>query len=55
MKSSANFLLAGGPKKEKKKPVPISWIDRVPHQDYEGLRDTFNLFDEDGSGKIDPI
>ncbi len=42
-------------KKQAKKPVPVSWRDRVSPADYEGLRDTFLIFDEDGSGKIDPI
>lgn len=37
-----------------KKEVPTAWKDRVPHEDYEQLRDVFLLFDEDGSGIIDP-
>jgi Ca2+-binding EF-hand superfamily protein len=37
-----------------KKEVPTAWKDRVNHEDYEHLRDVFLLFDEDGSGIIDP-
>ena len=56
MNRSADFLLSGaGKKKETKKPVPVSWKDRVSPEDYESLRDTFLIFDEDGSGKIDPV
>lgn len=56
MNRSADFLLGGATKnkKESKKPVPTAWRERIPAEDYEGLRDTFLLFDEDGSGKIDP-
>jgi len=32
-----------------------SWKDRLSEEDYNELRDTFNVFDEDGSGTIDPI
>ena len=38
-------------------PVPTkatSWKDRLTEEDYNDLRDTFNVFDEDGSGSIDP-
>ena len=31
-----------------------SWKDRLTEEDYNELRDTFNVFDEDGSGSIDP-
>lgn len=57
MNRSADFLLNGPVKgkKETKKPVPTAWKDRISHEDYESLRDTFLIFDEDGSGKIDPI
>ncbi len=46
------------------KPVPtpaqkqvqqaVSWKDRIHPQDYELLKNTFQLFDEDQSGFIDP-
>jgi len=32
-----------------------SWKDRLSEEDYNELRDTFNVFDEDGSGTIDPV
>ncbi len=31
-----------------------SWKDRLTQEDYNELRETFNVFDEDGSGSIDP-
>ncbi len=37
-----------------KKEVPTAWRDRISPEDYEQLRDVFLLFDEDGSGIIDP-
>ncbi len=37
------------------KVVPTSWKDRLLPQDYEDLKTTFEVFDEDGSGTIDPI
>lgn len=37
-----------------KKEVPTAWKDRVSPEDYEHLRDVFLVFDEDGSGTIDP-
>jgi Ca2+-binding EF-hand superfamily protein len=37
-----------------KKEVPTAWRDRINPQDYEHLRDVFLIFDEDGSGSIDP-
>jgi len=33
---------------------PLSWKDRLTTEDYEELKNTFNVFDEDGSGTIDP-
>jgi Ca2+-binding EF-hand superfamily protein len=33
---------------------PLSWKDRLTAEDYEELKSTFNVFDEDGSGTIDP-
>jgi Ca2+-binding EF-hand superfamily protein len=32
----------------------LSWKDRLNPQDYEELKSTFEIFDEDGSGTIDP-
>jgi Ca2+-binding EF-hand superfamily protein len=37
-----------------KKDVPTTWKDRISPEDYEHLRDVYLLFDEDGSGTIDP-
>lgn len=37
------------------KPAPTSWKDRIPAEEYENLRNTFNIFDQDGSGTIDPV
>jgi Ca2+-binding EF-hand superfamily protein len=34
---------------------PTSWKDRISEQDYEELKATFDLFDEDGGGTIDPV
>jgi hypothetical protein len=47
MNRSADFLLGGAPKnkKEAKKPVPVTWRERISPEDYESLRDTFLLFD----------
>lgn len=36
------------------KPVPTAWKDRLAAEDYEELKQTFQVFDEDGSGTIDP-
>jgi Ca2+-binding EF-hand superfamily protein len=32
-----------------------SWKDRISEQDYEELKATFDLFDEDRGGTIDPV
>lgn len=32
-----------------------SWKDRLNQNDYEELKATFDLFDEDGGGTIDPV
>lgn len=37
------------------KPAPTQWKDRLTAQDYEELKNTFDVFDEDGSGSIDPV
>ena len=36
-------------------PVSSSTRDKITEQDYEELKATFDLFDDDGSGSIDPI
>lgn len=37
-------------------PKPSSnWKDRILPEDYEELKNTFEVFDEDGSGTIDPV
>nr|AAD00995.1 spasmin [Vorticella convallaria] len=37
------------------KAVPTAWKDRLTAEDYEQLVHTFEVFDEDGSGTIDPV
>jgi Ca2+-binding EF-hand superfamily protein len=37
------------------KTVPTAWKDRLAAEDYDELVNTFQIFDEDGSGTIDPI
>jgi len=37
------------------KPTPTQWKDRLTAEDYEELKNTFDVFDEDGSGSIDPV
>jgi Ca2+-binding EF-hand superfamily protein len=44
----------GSATKQTKKEVPTAWRDRISPEDYEQLRDVFLIFDEDGSGTIDP-
>lgn len=34
---------------------PAASKDKISEQDYEELKNTFDLFDEDGSGTIDPV
>jgi len=36
------------------KPALVSWKDRLTAEDYEELKQTFDIFDEDASGTIDP-
>jgi Ca2+-binding EF-hand superfamily protein len=36
------------------KQVTLSWKDKLQPEEYEGLKNTFDLFDEDHSGLIDP-
>ena len=38
----------------KSAPVPTQWKDRLDPQDYDELKNTFEVFDEDHSGTIDP-
>lgn len=38
-----------------KVPAKTSWRDRISESDYKELKDTFDIFDEDGSGSIDPV
>jgi Ca2+-binding EF-hand superfamily protein len=37
------------------KTVPTAWKDRLASEDYDELVNTFQVFDEDNSGTIDPI
>jgi Ca2+-binding EF-hand superfamily protein len=37
------------------KAVPTAWKDRLNTEDYDELKQTFEVFDEDGSGTIDPV
>lgn len=39
----------------KGKSAPTQWKERLLPDDYEELRQTFDVFDEDGSGTIDPV
>ena len=52
VKQSSSTVKGSGSKV--KKDVPTAWRDRISPEDYEHLRDVFLLFDEDGSGIIDP-
>ena len=52
VKQSASSVKGSGSKI--KKEAPTAWRDRISPEDYEHLRDVFLLFDEDGSGIIDP-
>lgn len=36
------------------KPAPTAWKDRLNAEDWDELKTTFEVFDEDGSGTIDP-
>ncbi len=36
-------------------PAKTSWKDRISSADYDELKSTFDLFDEDGGGTIDPV
>ena len=52
--SSKSPLKGNASNAKVKKQVPSAWKDRVSPQDFEQLRDVFLIFDEDGSGTIDP-
>jgi len=43
------------PSKVVSKAASSSWKDRISEQDYEELKNTFDLFDEDHGGTIDPV
>lgn len=36
------------------KNAPVSWKEKLLPEEYEQLRNVFDLFDEDHSGTIDP-
>lgn len=36
-------------------PTKTSWKDRISSADYDELKSTFDLFDQDGGGTIDPV
>ncbi len=36
------------------KNAALSWKERLHPEEYEQLKNTFNLFDQDNSGTIDP-
>jgi len=36
------------------KQTALNWKEKLLPEEYEGLRNTFDLFDEDHSGFIDP-
>ena len=39
---------------QKAPPKVTSWKDRISQGDYDSLKETFDLFDEDRGGTIDP-
>ena len=52
-KASSSVTKSGTGSKAVKN-VPTDWKDRMTHERYEELRDVFLIFDDDGSGEIDP-
>lgn len=42
------------PAQSAKPAAQLSWKDRLTAEDYDELKSTFEVFDEDGSGTIDP-
>ena len=52
-KPTSGIRPAGGSGKVNK-PASSAWKDRLNAEDYEELRNTFEVFDEDRSGTIDP-
>lgn len=49
--SKANASQKGS---QKAAPKATSWKDRISQGDYDSLKETFDLFDEDHGGTIDP-
>ena len=49
--SKANTSQKGS---QKAAPKVTSWKDRISQGDYDSLKETFDLFDEDHGGTIDP-
>ena len=41
-------------KSNKKVSKSTAWKDRISEHDYQQLKNTFDLFDEEGTGEIDP-
>lgn len=48
------FLIKSPAGSKTTKKAPTEWRERISPESYEQLRDTFLIFDEDGSGTIDP-
>lgn len=42
------------PAAQTKPAASLAWKDRLAPEDYDELKNTFEVFDEDGSGSIDP-
>ena len=60
MKGSKTAVAATTPASVKGAPpakvvAKTSWKDRLSESDYQGLKETFDLFDEDQGGTIDPV
>lgn len=53
-KQTASSVSKSGTGSKATKKVPTDWRDRMSAERYEELRDIFLIFDEDGSGEIDP-
>lgn len=51
-KSKTQPVAAKGPAQV---PAKLSWKDRLSESDYNELKATFDLFDDDHSGSIDPV
>lgn len=46
---------ASGSQKVPAKQIKTTYRDRLSQNDYDALKETFDLFDEDGGGTIDPV